>query len=213
LIALKEVNQIAPHPSWTFTTIIPQSHLTHCNAIHHICPHHRPSIGLQCSQSLQACWFLNCKHLISLILAAVKDGNKIDIMWIDLTLSTHTHLLHQAKALAPPSYPLSLLKRVMFTFLLEVVNSWGSVLDKFIKTLALHWHHAPAPAPPSPPALSKSVPVQWDQCHSTDMPVAPMVVDCPPLPALLSYIDHSLPLSVMDQVVLHQGGLEFLNEV
>jgi len=95
----------------------------------------------------RACWFLNHKHLMSLVLAAVKGGDNNDIMWINLLPSTHTHLLHQAKALAPPSYPLSLLKRVMFTFLLEVVNSCGSVLDKFIKTLAPRRYRAPAPLP------------------------------------------------------------------
>ena len=128
----------------------------------------------------RACWFLNCKHLMSLILAAVKGGDNNDIMWIDLILSAHTHLLCQAKALAPPYYPLSLLKRVMFPFLLEVVNSQGSVLDKFVKTSALHWHHTPAPAPPSPLARPESVLVQQEQHSSTDMPVAPMAVDQPP---------------------------------
>ena len=50
----------------------------------------------------RACWFLNCKHLMSLILAAVKGGDNNDITWIDLLPSAHTHLLCQAKALAFP---------------------------------------------------------------------------------------------------------------
>jgi len=126
----------------------------------------------------RACWFLNCKHLMSLVLAAVKGGNNNNIMWIDLLLSAHTHLLCQAKALAPPSYPLSLLKRVMFTFLLEVINSCGSALDKFVKTLAPCWCHAPAPAPSSPPAPSlELVNVQQAQHSSTDMPVTSIAVD------------------------------------
>ena len=117
-------------------------------------------------------------------------------------------------ALAPPSYPLSLLKRVMFTFLLEVVNSCGSVLDKFVKTSAPHWCCTPAPAPPSPPApLPESVTVQWEQCDSTDMPVTTMAVDQPPPPPHLSYLDYSSPLSLIDQSVLHMYGLEALNQV
>jgi len=134
----------------------------------------------------RARWFLNCEHLLSLILAAVKGGNNNDITWIDLIPNSHTHLLHQAKALAPPSYPLSLLKRVMFTFLLEVINSCGSPLDKFVKTSAPRQHHAvPTPAPSSPPtglANPGSRHVQDDKAqHSrTPTPVAPMVVDPPP---------------------------------
>ena len=46
------------------------------------------------------------------------------------------------------------------------------------------------------------------------MPVAPMAVDRPPPPPVTpSYSNHLLPLSSMDQVVLHQQGLEFLNQI
>jgi len=128
----------------------------------------------------RACWFLNHEHLMSLILAAVKGGNNNNIMWIDLLPSAHTHLLHQAKTLAPPSYPLSLLKRVIFTFLLEVVKSCGSALNKFVKTSAPCRCYAPALTPPSPLAPPESVQVQWEQCSSTDIPVTSMAVDQPP---------------------------------
>ena len=151
---------------------------------------------------------------MSLVLAAVKGGNNNDITWIDLLPSTHTHLLCQAKALAPPSYPLSLLKMVIFTFFLEVVNSCGSVLDKFVKTLAPCRCYAPAPTPPSPPApLLELVSIQRTQCDSTDMPVASMAVDWPPLPTHFSYIDYLSPLLLMDQSMLHTYGLEALNQV
>ena len=137
----------------------------------------------------RACWFLNCKHLISLILATVKGSDNNDITWINLLPNLHTHLLCQAKALAPPSYPLPLLKRVMFTFLLEVINSHGSALDKFIKTLApCRCRAVPAPAL-SPLAASPADPRSgWvldvkAQHSGPVMPVAPMAVD-PPLPSL-----------------------------
>ena len=137
----------------------------------------------------RARWFLNCKHLMSLILAAVKGGDDNDITWIDLLPNSHTHLLRQAKTLAPPSYPLPLLKRVMFTFLLEVVNSHGSPLDKFVKTSAPRRRRAvPAPAPSPLPAGSANPGsgrvLEVEAQHSGPVtPAAPMAVD-PPLPSL-----------------------------
>jgi len=82
-------------------------------------------------------WFLNRNHLLSLVTFAQKaeDGN--DISWLEVTPQSHAHLVHQAIALAPTSYPLALVKQVIFVFLLEVVNnSQASTLDKFVKTLA-----------------------------------------------------------------------------
>ena len=157
----------------------------------------------------RAHWFLNHKHLMSLILAAIKGGDNNDIMWINLLPSAHTHLLCQAKALAPPSYPLSLLKRVIFTFLLEVVNSRGSTLDKFVKTSAPCWRHAvPTPVPSSPPAGPANprsgrvldVEAQHSRTHT---PVAPIAVDPPPpslCPAALS------PLTEIDATILKLGA-------
>jgi len=157
----------------------------------------------------RAHWFLNREHLMSLILAAVKGGDNNDIMWIDLLPNLHTHLLRQAKALAPPSYPLPILKRAMFTFLLEVINSHGSPLDKFIKTSAPRQRRAvPAPAPSSPPAGSVN-PGSWcvpdvEAQHSRSlMPVAPMAVDPPPpslRPASLS------PLPGISEVIFKSGA-------
>jgi len=68
-------------------------------------------------------WFLNHNHLLSLVTFAqkAKDGN--DISWLEVTPQSHAHLVRQAIALAPTSYPLALVKRVMFVFLLEVVNN------------------------------------------------------------------------------------------
>ena len=149
----------------------------------------------------RARWFLNREHLLSLTLSAVKGGDNNDITWIDLLPSSHTHLLRQAKNLAPPSYPLPLLKRVMFTFLLEVINSRDRRLDQFIKSSAPRRRRAPAPAPVTPPpgnslpasaggrsvaasAVDRVVQVQSVQRGSTDMPVAPMAVDPSPPPPL-----------------------------
>ena len=60
-----------------------------------------------------------------------------DITWLEVSPQSHSHLVCQAIALAPSSYPLTLVKQVMFIFLLEVVNnSWASNLDKFVKMSA-----------------------------------------------------------------------------
>ena len=144
----------------------------------------------------RARWFLNREHLLSLTLSAVKGGDNNDSTWIDLLPSSHTHLLRQAKNLAPPSYPLPLLKRVMFTFLLEVINSRDRNLDQFIKTSAPRRRRAPTPVPSPPPVVGSSASVveppaspaglqvqDTRPVHSgTDTPVAPMAVDPGPLP-------------------------------
>jgi len=98
-----------------------------------------------------ACWFLNPKHLLGLVTFAQKVGDGNNITWLEVTPSSHAHLVCQAIALAPPSYPLTLLKWVMFSFLLEVINARGSSLDKFVKTSAPCRCRAPAPAPPTLP--------------------------------------------------------------
>ena len=160
----------------------------------------------------QACWFLNCRHLLSLVLSAVKGRDNNKVTWINLLPQAQSHLLCQAKNLAPLSYPSALLKRVMFVFLLEVVNnSHPSLVNKFVKSSALHWHHALPLAPSSPPPVlnpalarvstlaltqgSEVLPVKTLPMD-THMPVTPMAVDLdpptsPPLP-LISLVPSSL---------------------
>ena len=109
----------------------------------------------------RARWFLNREHLLSLILSAVKGGDDNEVMWIDLLPQAHSHLLRQAKNLAPPSYPSALLKRVMFVYLLEVVNaSRPSTVDKFVKTSAPRRRRALPLVPPSPPPVPDSAPAE-----------------------------------------------------
>jgi len=109
----------------------------------------------------RACWFLNREHLLSLVLSAVKGGDNNEVMWIDLLPQAHSHLLHQAKNLAPLSYPSALLKRVMFVFLLEIVNTpQPTTVDKFVKTSAPRWRCVLPLAPPSPPPILNSASVK-----------------------------------------------------
>ena len=103
-----------------------------------------------------AYWFLNCKHLLSLVLSAVKGRANNKVTWVDLLPQAHSHLLHQAKNLAPLSYPSALLKRVMFIYLLEIVNnSWPLLVDRFIKASAPRWCPVLPPAPSSSPSCYK----------------------------------------------------------
>ena len=217
------------HPSWTCTTtiglrVIPLDDMP-STALTPLIDH--PSV-FEVLNLFRACWFLNCKHLMSLTLAAVKGGNNNDITWIDLLPSSHTHLLCQAKNLAPPSYPLPLLKRVMFTFLLEVINSQGCNLNQFIKTLAPHRCCAPTPAPSPPPVVGPSalavgllaslvaglqVPDTRTQHSGIDMPVTPMVVDPAPPPSAPPPPNWDLSaLTLFDWTLLATHGLVAFNE-
>ena len=143
-------------PSWTITTTIgfrvippvPMPSTTSTTIIDYL------SV-FDILNLFRACWFLNHKHLLSLVLSTVKGDKNNDITWIDLLPQAHTYLLCQAVALAPPSYPLPLLKRVMFTFLLELINSPALLLDQFVKhTAPYHSYTMPTSAPPMPPATT-----------------------------------------------------------
>jgi len=150
-------------------------------------------------------WFLNHGHLLSLVVFAQKaeDGNKVT--WVEFTSQAHSYLVHQALALAPTFYLLALVKWVIFTFLLEVINDQGACpLTLFIKTSAPHHHHiskagpspSTLPAPPSlgmglvqdlrPPALILSLPALL-------LLAAPlMAVDSPlPPPSTLSPLSYT----------------------
>ena len=138
-------------------------------------------------------WFLNRKHLLSLILSTIKGRDNNKVTWINLLPQAHSHLLCQAKNLAPLSYPSALLKRVMFVFLLEIVNtSQPSTVNRFIKTSASHWRRALPLAPPSPPPVlnsasakvGTSAPIQgskvlpvWTPPRDTDTHDSPMAID------------------------------------
>ena len=171
-------------PSWTFTTtigfrvipLVPMPSTASTTTIDY------PSV-FDVLNLFRACWYLNHKHLLSLVLSAVKGGKDNAITWIDLLPQAHTHLLCQAVALAPPSYPLSLLKRVMFTFLLEVVNSPALSLDHFVKRTAPRCHCKVSTLAPSH-LLDASAPVRNTKAqHSGTIPAAPKVLAPAPPPS------------------------------
>src|SRR5579863_4196060 len=66
-------------------------------------------------------WFLHRDHLIANVLSATKDdAGQLD--WVDFQPPFHTHLVRKAVSLLPPLCPVAKGKRVMFVFLLEVLN-------------------------------------------------------------------------------------------
>jgi len=141
----------------------------------------------------RARWFLNRAHLLSLVLFAQKAGEGNEVSWVKFSPQSHSHLVRQALALAPPSYPLTLVKRVMFSFLLEVVNSPDSSLGQFTKALALRRRRrASTPAPSRLPAPSgglvrASRPSALDPMPAASLPSSLMAVDSPsPPPSDLS---------------------------
>ena len=147
----------------------------------------------------RARWFLNRDHLLSLVVFAQKVDTGNEISWVEFTPQAHSHLVRQALALAPPSYPLALCKRVLFTFILEVINDQGTrSLASFVKTSAPRHRQVrvsvPTPSPPPPsevlterPSALTIIPL------SSPLQAAPvMAVDSPsPPPSPLSTLSHT----------------------
>ena len=140
----------------------------------------------------RAQWFVNRPHILSLALFAQKAREGNEVTWVKFSPQSHSHLVKQALALAPPSYPLALVKRVMFSFLLEVVNSPDLSLGQFTKASApRHRRRAPIPAPSQPPAppqesVHASRPSALDLVPAAQ-PSSLMAVDSPsPPPSNLS---------------------------
>src|SRR6266850_432158 len=69
-------------------------------------------------------WFLNRDHLLANILSAQKDDTG-NIFWVDFLPHFHMHLVQQAIALLPPLCPVTKGKKVMFLFILEVLDGDG----------------------------------------------------------------------------------------
>jgi hypothetical protein len=67
-------------------------------------------------------WFLSINHLRAQALLAqkAKDGN---IFWVKFAPQFHTHLVKCAVALVP--HPIQKVKKVMFIYILELLNSKG----------------------------------------------------------------------------------------
>jgi hypothetical protein len=68
------------------------------------------------------CWFLSRDHLLTNAISAQKaeDGN---ISWVEFTPQYHSHLVKCAVALVP--HPVLTVKKVMFVYILELLNQEG----------------------------------------------------------------------------------------
>ena len=128
-------------------------------------------------------WFVNHAHILSLALFAQKAGKGNKVSWVEFSPQSHSHLVKQALTLAPPSYPLTLVKQVMFSFILEVVNSPDLSLGQFTKALAPHCRRcASTPAPSHLPAPSgrlvqASRPSALDPMPTVTLPSSLMAMD------------------------------------
>ena len=69
-------------------------------------------------------WFLSRSHLLTNIISAQKaeDGN---IFWVEFLPPFHAHLVKCAIALVPHPVPVAKVKKVMFVFVLELLNREG----------------------------------------------------------------------------------------
>jgi hypothetical protein len=68
------------------------------------------------------CWFLSVDHLRANALSAQKAESR-KIFWIEFAPHFHSHLVKCAAALVP--HPLMKVKKVMFVFILELLNQEG----------------------------------------------------------------------------------------
>jgi hypothetical protein len=67
-------------------------------------------------------WFLSKDHLLTNVISAQKDEDG-NISWVEFTPQYHSHLVKCAVALVP--HPVLTVKKVMFVFILELLNREG----------------------------------------------------------------------------------------
>jgi hypothetical protein len=84
-------------------------------------------------------WFLNRDHLIVNILSAQKSETGW-FVWVDFQPPFHTHLVQRARALLPPLCPMAKGKKVMFIFILEVLDGDGPQPGSFWEVLKKRRH-------------------------------------------------------------------------
>jgi hypothetical protein len=72
----------------------------------------------------RCCWFLSRANLVANVISAQKaeDGN---FSWVEFAPQYHSHLVKCAVALVP--HPVQVVKKVMFVYILELLNRVGSL--------------------------------------------------------------------------------------
>src|SRR6266850_382255 len=92
-------------------------------------------------------WFLNQDYLIANILSAQKSDEGC-FSWVDFQPLFHTHLVQCAQALLPPLCPVVMGKRVMFVFILEVLDGDGPKSGSFWEVPKKRHHRPTLPKKP-----------------------------------------------------------------
>src|SRR6266850_613573 len=134
-------------------------------------------------------WFLNWDHLIANVLSAQKS-NEGRYSWVDFQPPFHTHLVQRARALLPPLCPMAKGKKVMFVFILEVLDGDGPKPGSFWIAPPKRRRPLPLPKspeipprnPPVPPALPAAVEPRGHEMMTGVEPSAPVAPPTPPPP-------------------------------
>ena len=102
-------------------------------------------------------WFLNRDHLIVNVLSAQKaeDGQ---YTWVDFLSPFHTHLVQQARTLLPPLCPMAKGKKVLFVFVLEILDGNRAQSGSFWEVPKKHRRRRPI-KPKKPEVTPGAAPV------------------------------------------------------
>src|SRR5579863_2115097 len=116
-------------------------------------------------------WFLHQDHLIANVLSATKDDAGL-LDWIDFQPPFHSHLIRKAMSLLPPLCLVVKGKRVIFVFVLEVLNkdSHGSPGHNPGPLAFFNTSKKPSPSAPKKAAASSGVPAPAPPVSDSGVP-------------------------------------------
>src|SRR6267142_6140672 len=182
----KRVWKPSPVPSRPLTpTVVPP-----------ITVHTKPVVSDNCELSVfnilnifRTCWFLHWDHLIANALSAQKDDEG-HYTWVDFQPPFHTHLVQHARVLLPPLCPMAKGKKVMFVFILEVLDGTGPKPGSFWTVPKKRRRHlllpklpeVPLHEPSAPPALPAVQEPGGSDMMTGVEPSAPTDLPPPPIP-------------------------------
>src|SRR5579863_557698 len=100
-------------------------------------------------------WFLNKDHLIANVLSAQRDADG-RLCWVDFLPPFHTHLVQRALALVPPLCPAAMGKKVLFVFVMEVMDGDGPKPGSFWIVPKKRRRRPPPAKSPPPPSVPEA---------------------------------------------------------
>jgi len=117
-------------------------------------------------------WFLHQDHLIANVLSATKDDAGL-LDWIDFQPPFHSHLIRKAMSLLPPLCLVVKGKRVIFVFVLEVLNedSHGSPGHNPGPLAFFNVSKKPSPSAPKKAAASHGVSAPTPSVSHSEAPL------------------------------------------